>query len=229
MNNPDFLRNTVPSAEQIKNSCVSFGGDPTAERRVLFIGNSITRHGVKTEIGWPRDCGMAASSLEKDYVHLVAAELERRFGKVCYCIAQLAEWERDLENPDVLARFSEARDFGADLVIVRIGENIPKAVTDGDAIEAAFVRMIRFFAVHPGVKILMTDLFWSRSVIDEAIARAGREVGAIPVTIGDLGADDRMKAIGEYAHHGVSVHPGDRGMRAIADRILERIGTPEER
>ena len=223
MNNVDFERNTVPSAEQIKNERVTFGGDPEASFRVLFIGNSITRHSIKPEIGWMRDCGMAASSIEKDYVHLTAAELERRYGKICFCVAQLAEWEGHTEDPGVLERFFEARDFGADLIIIRIGENIPKTVTDADKLSIAFEKMIRYFAVRKNCKILVTDLFWHHAVIDDAIEKARVRVGGIPVRICDLGEDDSMKAIGEYEHQGVSHHPGDRGMRYIADRILEKI------
>ena len=223
MNNADFERNTVPSAGQVKNSRVTFGGDPEAPFRVLFVGNSITRHSIKPDIGWMRDCGMAASSLEKDYVHLTVAELERRYGRVCYCVAQLAEWEGDTENAEILERFHEARDFGADLVVIRIGENVPKTVTDSDRLAVAFEKMIRYFAVRKNCRILVTDLFWHRAAIDDAIEQARVRVGGIPVRIGDLGEDDSMKAIGQFEHHGVSIHPGDKGMRHIADRILEKI------
>lgn len=224
MENQDFYRNNVSSKGQVKNTWVTFGGDPSASTRVLFVGNSITRHAIAPNIGWLRDCGMAATCLENDYVHRTVAGLEKRYGLVSFCIAQLADWERDFENPAVLETFSEARDFCADIVIIRIGENVSRTVTDPAPLADAFEKMIRYFAVRPDCRVLVTDLFWSRTVVDSAIAQAqNRIAGCIPVHIGDLGADDSMKAIGEYEHQGVSLHPSDRGMLCIAERLLEKL------
>ena len=44
-------------------------------RRVLFLGNSITRHPPLASIGWNNDWGMAASAREKDYAHVLASAL----------------------------------------------------------------------------------------------------------------------------------------------------------
>lgn len=41
--------------------------------RLLFAGNSITRHGPAPEIGWDHDHGMAASGPDHDYVHRLTA------------------------------------------------------------------------------------------------------------------------------------------------------------
>ena len=46
--------------------------------RVLFAGNSITRHGPKEEIGWYGDYGMAASCEENDYVHVMMAAIREK-------------------------------------------------------------------------------------------------------------------------------------------------------
>ena len=48
--------------------------------KVLFLGNSITRHGPKADIGWTRDWGMAATSEDKDYVHLLGRQLAKVAG-----------------------------------------------------------------------------------------------------------------------------------------------------
>ena len=75
----DLLNNNVSAKGQLEESLyVSFFGD--GGKKVLFVGNSITRHRPLATIGWHGDWGMSASSLEKDYVHLVADELKKRYG-----------------------------------------------------------------------------------------------------------------------------------------------------
>ena len=221
----DLLRNDVPAASQLPDGSVSFFGDPDADVRVLFLGNSITRHGPKPEIGWTGDWGMAATSPEKDYVHRVARGLRLRAGKVFCCVAQLAEWERAFRDGAVLERYRAAREFRADLVLVRLGENVPREGLDEDALAVSFADMIRYFALREDCRILVTGLFWRYEPIDRAIVRAARAVGGTLVPLGDLGADDAMKALGEYSHKGVSIHPSDRGMAQIAGRIL--LAVPE--
>ena len=41
------------------------------------------------------------------------------------------------------------------------------------------------------------------------------------ISISDLGYHDENKAIGLFEHKGVASHPGDLGMRRIAERILQ--------
>ena len=45
--------------------------------RILFVGNSITKHEPKPESGWFNDCGMEASSLDKDYVHSLVERIKK--------------------------------------------------------------------------------------------------------------------------------------------------------
>ena len=49
--------------------------------KILFLGNSITRHGPSQAVGWSGDWGMAASAREKDFVHLVTSSL----CSCCWC------------------------------------------------------------------------------------------------------------------------------------------------
>lgn len=65
--------------EPVSNENVAEKGK--SEYLITFAGNSITRHGVneKTilELGWTRECGMAASCEEKDYAHLLADQIQK--------------------------------------------------------------------------------------------------------------------------------------------------------
>ena len=215
------LENTVPSENQLKNiGSVRLEG--SRGTRVLFIGNSITWHGVKTDIGWSGDYGMAASCREKDYVHVLAAMMREKYGDVCTCIAQLAEWERSYTSETVLQeKYAAAKDFSAEIIVVRIGENMPK----GSAPECKpyFDAMIKYFITDDTKKIIITDSFWRNDARDTMIREIAEENGYEFCKISDLEGDPAAMAIGQYEHRGVSVHPSDFGMEMIAQRIFEKI------
>ena len=92
--------NTVSAAGQLETGKQAYSVERDGTHRVLFVGNSITRHEPNPSLGWYGDWGMAASSKEKDYVHLVVAELDKKYGKVDYCIAQGAMWEWGYRNTE---------------------------------------------------------------------------------------------------------------------------------
>ena len=114
---------------------VAQGGDAGSKwnlksDRILFLGNSITLHGPAPAIGWLGNWGMAASSEEKDYVHLLTSSIARLSGKRPEIqVANIADFERNYEAYD-RARFKKHFDFKADIVVVAIGENVPALVTD---------------------------------------------------------------------------------------------------
>lgn len=66
--------NTVKAENQVNTHTVLINENGTGQR-ILFLGNSITLHGPKEEIGWPYNHGMSASKPENDYVHKVIEAL----------------------------------------------------------------------------------------------------------------------------------------------------------
>jgi hypothetical protein len=52
---------------------------PPNAYRILFIGDSLAYHGQTPNL-WNYDSGMAASSLDKDFVHLVAQHIQGKLG-----------------------------------------------------------------------------------------------------------------------------------------------------
>ena len=57
-------------------------------------------------------------------------------------------------------------------------------------------------------------------MVDDEIRALAKSEGCALAELNDLGARDEMKACGLFSHTGVAAHPGDRGMREIAERIL---------
>lgn len=194
--------------------------------KVIFVGNSITLHAPKPEIGWNGNWGMAASKKENDYVHRVVQGLEEKFGPINYCIAQGAAWERDYpRGKEILGKYYEtARDFNADVVIIRIGENILNSMLQEVDCKPYFEEMIHFFASNSSAKVIVTDNFWRKELLDNIIKEIAEENGYIFCKLHDLQDDERTMAIGQFEHKGVSIHPGDYGMECIAKRILKTLG-----
>ncbi len=218
--------NSVSAENQLDiNKYVQIFLNKNAKIKVLFVGNSITRHAPKADIGWSGDWGMAASCREKDYVHLVVKALEEKYTAVDYCIAQAAQWEVNYYNGiEVLNEYyTKARDFDADIVIIRIGENINRDKNKELSCKPYFAEMIKFFAKNPSAKVIVTDNFWKIEALDTAFKEVADENGYTLCHIGDLEDDKRTMALGRYEHEGICLHPGDYGMRCIADRIIAKI------
>ena len=217
------LDNNVSAEKQLGNSSVLSRIPSENGLKVLFVGNSITRHGYKADIGWYGDWGMAASCEEKDYVHRTVAKLKEKYGNVSAFIAQCAEWERNYERTEeVLNRtYSEARDFAADIVVIRIGENMPKG--SAPACKPQFAEMIKFFASNPEAKVIVTDSFWRNDARDGMIREIAEENGYVFCHLCDLELDESNMAIGLFEHKGVAKHPSDKGMEMIATRIFDCI------
>ena len=222
--------NTVAASNQLKREgYVTVTNGENDSLKVLFVGNSITRHAPKVDIGWDGDWGMAASGAERDYVHQVVRRLEKRYGAVSYCIAQASEWESNFIAGDTILPkyYQEARDFAADIVIIRLGENLNREMDQKTSFQPYFDRMIRFFASNPKAVILVTDTFWKMEIFSERIREVIAENGYIYCGLSDLEEDERTMALGLFAHGGVAVHPGDYGMQCIAKRIIAALPTIE--
>src|SRR5947207_487382 len=76
--------------------------------KVLFLGNSITLHGPAPSIGWTSNWGMAASQEEKDYVHLLAADIAKATGAPPKTMVRnIAAFERGHDTFDVAKELKE--------------------------------------------------------------------------------------------------------------------------
>ena len=193
-------------------------------KRLLFVGNSITLHGPSEQIGWAGNWGMAASTEEKDYVHLVVDAVAKRLGKKPeFRVVNLAEFERNYSTFDAAQKLKEELAFQADAVIVAIGENVPALNTDGEKAKftASAARLLALLKREGQSQVYVRSCFWPDAAKDTALKEACTANGGVFVDIAALAKDERNYARSErkIAHAGVAGHPGDQGMRAIADAI----------
>ncbi|NLD87591.1 MAG: hypothetical protein GX633_04965, partial [Clostridiales bacterium] len=163
-------------------------------------------------------------SLDKDYVHIALARLREKYGLISACIVNAADWEREYWSKDILEKkFTAARDFNADVIVLRIGENSFSSVTEEHSYFDGFITMANFFRKNKNQHLVITDMFWPSDTLNVPVINAARELGAHFVSIGDLGVKDENKAIGLFEHDGVASHPGDLGMKRIGERIANAI------
>lgn len=217
-------KNSVSSKNQLKkDSYVTFIQEGGKGKRVIFVGNSITRHGVLPEIGWLQDWGMAASSIEKDYVHLLVKKINNIEPEASFCVCQVATWERNYKNgSEYLQSYESARAFEADVIVMRMIENCPVNDFDEELFYYEYKNLIEYLNPEQKAKFILTTGFWKHPG-DDTVIRIAKEMGYPCIYMGELGEDDEMKAIGLFDHEGIANHPGDKGMECIADMIWKKI------
>lgn len=197
-------------------------------KKVLFLGNSITKHGPKADIDWSGNWGMAASSEAKDYVHVFTALLTQKQGSAPEILVKnIADFERARQGYDFAKKLKEAIDFQADLIVLAIGENVPglKTAEEKTQLQSDVAALLKFLQGTRKPTILVRSCFWVNAAKDEALRGACDAVSGIYVDLGPLSADKSLfgRAEREFKHAGVANHPGDKGMAAIAEALMKAL------
>ncbi|MBQ4556020.1 MAG: SGNH/GDSL hydrolase family protein [Clostridia bacterium] len=213
----DLQRNDVPATNQVKKSV--FIHENTGIR-ILFAGNSITKHSPRPAMGWENDCGMAASDINHDYVHLLLERIKQYDKNVAWAIAQVGGYEANLLNGAKPAdNHSEAADFDADIIIMFYGANTPKEydqMTDPPrTFASAYEEMRCFLDKNATAKFLHGQGFYVRPKLDEEKKKICDKYGDAWVSLGDIGTREDT--------HGRFNHPSDLGMQIIADAFWEKM------
>lgn len=219
-----ILKNTVKGINQLEDTkYVMFENITNSGIRIMFVGNSITLHGILPEIGWYEAHGMAASKKENDYVHICMKEIQKLFPDATFCICQVCEWEVNYKNgKEKYYLYEKARDFNADIIIMRAVENCPQVDFDKTVFLKEYGDLLEYLNPDSKAKFVITTGFWKHPA-DEAIKEFAN-LHRLPLCeLGDLGEKDEMKALDKFEHSGVANHPGDTGMQNIAKRILKSI------
>lgn len=194
--------------------------------KVLFIGNEITTSKPIPELGWDGTWGMAASSEDKDYVNIVMQYVKQTNPDAKYLTFDASGFEKSYTyisyNMDL---FSAARDFDADIIVMRIGENCREQELKTTPFNVQYLRVIDYLNKSGNAKIIITTSFNDYDILDDEISIAARSRNYPLVKLGDLSKDESNLADNKYKGTKLAAYPGDIGMKKIADRIIESLSS----
>lgn len=176
---------------------------------------------------------MAASRVDKDYYHRVVNFLKQKHKKVNSEVVNLAVWEvQSHDRSETFMFFEPYLSDKLDLVTIQFGENVSVINT----FKQDLIVLINYVKRKcPKAKILVVGNFWKNINIDELKYSAAVACKVDYVSLegikdnqyyfAGMGTVVYDKDGGKHIieHEGVAVHPGDKGMEAIAGRIVEML------
>ncbi|HLL93504.1 MAG TPA: SGNH/GDSL hydrolase family protein, partial [Spirosoma sp.] len=170
---------SAPSAQLVVTACTT-NTTSTHYSRVLYVGNSITIHGgsqfFKVNDQNPKR-GMAATSPDKDYVHLMSAkhktlnpDVDNRMFATWNMGGQLDEatgpfWEgQSTANGIDLSRFDPVAAWKPDLVYIRLGENVAdEQITSQSLYQGRIKALIdKLISQAPGARVVLSTSVWNK-------------------------------------------------------------------
>ena len=199
--------------------------------KAVVLGNSITTHDI-TDIWWG-EWGMAATKREYDMVHIIEEGLQAKDPNAEVLPVQMAPWERDF-SLDLATLIGDNITAATDLVIIRLGTNVPAANVSG--LEAALENLIDYvMSAAPSAKVVITGQFYPSAGREAACQTAAAAKGIDYIRIDQFGIAAYKEEVGHYVygddgeiheinHSGAANHPSNKGMLALANTILNAIG-----
>ena len=204
------------------------GNIENQELRIAIIGNSLTSHAIAEKIGWTHESGMAASSIDKDYVHLLATWLSDipHAYNVKLRLSNIAPFER---NPNlVISSIDSLISFSPEIVIFQLGENVAET-DDLDLFKQKYIELVNRFTLDDRI-IICTTPFFPDANKNAALEEVALQTSSYLVDLSSLVlldsqnyAKDEVNYLGDrtlWKASGIGIHPGDIGMENIAKRLL---------
>lgn len=196
---------------------------------ILVLGNSITIIPTPDNIIWWGEWGMAASARDSDFIHRIQTKIRTENPDCNITAKNIADWERSHVTFDKSA-FDPFFIPIPDLVIIRLGEN----VTDETGFDDSIQSLIDYIQSKTSARIIVTGVYWEDDSKEKSLKDAAIKNGLTFTTLSELNIEVNHGKIGDMVygddgkdhiinHAGVALHPNDKGMKAIADKIFKVI------
>ncbi len=206
----------------------------------VAVGNSVTCNDP-SELWWS-NWGMAATTEENDYVHVLSRWLAGQAGKpVTTMVVSIKDWEVAPDRMAALEQYTEYFNEYTDLVTLQTGENITEGKETLGEDYPALVQMIKEKAPNAQILMLGTVLWSPKEEIENPKREACAQNGIPYIDVSDFraeydnntfrsalgtevyGSDGSIHAIDNEV---VAAHPNDAGMANIAQHFINYITLP---
>lgn len=208
---------------------------PHVPSNVLFMGNSLLLGMAGSASGTGVGFGMCASSKDKDWASIVGAAITARNGGAVFDRLHDAAFEQseDDQTAQQYITTNQGRWAGRDLVILQIGDN-----ANNDTRRATFARNLprlvaSIRAGSPRARVILVGIWFTNETNVRTMQETAAAYGCGLVRIDDLNVKANQATEGQLITYpdGTTTnapakwvtHPGDQGMQAIADRIIQTL------
>jgi hypothetical protein len=183
---------------------------PPNAYRVLFIGDSLTIHGRTAKL-WDHFSGMAASTPEKDFVHIFTSHLQQSAKQPVEIFYNNGG---NGKIGSMLHYLKTCPALRPNLAVIQGGENDKF----DDTFRSIYPELVGFYACP---RIILGD--WLSEEKSEFGSMCAASLGVPFVNMFDIAKNPLNSGDGgPYNLPDVALHPNDSGMAAIAHALMER-------
>jgi hypothetical protein len=204
---------------------ISYKKNPNKNNlKILVLGNSITG-APAAPTDWSNVWGMAASAPQNDYVHILHDYFTDTLKYKPQIIAvSLTAFEHDFPSFD-FSSLDSIKTLNADLIVFRIGDNVKDDMAVKDHFWEKFEALLDYFCINDSQVIICTSSWFTNRSVNTMMKAVCRKKNILFVDISPLFIDKSNRASSEryIKDAGVGKHPGDRGMKKIADLLWNTI------
>lgn len=199
-----------------------------APKKVAIFGNSLTSN--------KGGIGMAASDQYHDWYYLISQYLKQQNPAVeINGRLNVSTWEQAEMSADRQRIFDDTikpqLSADTDLVILQLGDNVNTAARQATIEQDAKTLIQDIKQVAPHAQIYWLASWFGNPELIAKLHDACLATGATHIDISDLNVKDNQSSVGamrtgldgstwQVVIPGEAAHPGDKGMKAIADRLI---------
>jgi hypothetical protein len=202
---------------------------------ILFLGNSITRHGPDPSLQWAGDWGMAASRADLDFVSLTLGQVRQAtHSAISGSVVSASHLEQEfyqLTPSRVRALLAGIRQ--PVMIVVQLGDNVDLSGDRASGMEFAQQYGVLLAGLRErfgtAARLACIGKWWPAPSIDFEIQMECSRAGGSYVDLADVYSQPWSNASSERAVTvaQVGAHPGDRAMREIANRVAAALIHPQ--